>query len=295
MTDKLYALRFQDVSEDPELIYELFAALELDYSSYEDKEGDASCFLIYAETPAAYAEARSRFDDAVAEWRGFGLAIADAEEITILKEEWSESWKKYFKIINIAENLTIKPSWLEYSPRPGEAVVELDPGMSFGTGQHATTSYCLSAVARFANDPEVKSLLDAGTGSGILAIAGALLGYAPIDAFDYDPEAVVVTRENIERNALPSGAINLMVADVTTFTGCSGGYDLALVNILGHILVANPTHIVSLVRPGGYLALAGILTGEFDALAAEFTSRGCAELERRTEKEWTSGLFRREK
>ena len=295
MTEKLYALKFQDVSEDQELIYELFAALELDYSSYEDKEGDASCFMIYAETPDGYAEMKARFDAAVAEWRSLGLVIADAEEITIRKEEWSESWKKYFKIINIAENLTIKPSWLEYSPRPGEAVVELDPGMSFGTGQHATTSYCLSAVARFARDDGVKCLLDAGTGSGILAIAGALLGYAPIDAFDYDPEAVVVARENIERNALPQGAINLTVADVTAFAGRPGGYDLALVNILGHILVANSKHIVSLVRPGGYLALAGILSGEFDALAAEFVSRGCTELERRTEKEWTSGLFRREK
>ena len=80
----------------------------------------------------------------------------------------------------------IRPSWLEYTPKAGQAVVNIDPGMSFGTGQHATTAYCLKALAQHAGNADYKSVLDAGCGSGILAIAAKLLGYKPIAAYDYD-------------------------------------------------------------------------------------------------------------
>ncbi len=292
MNELLYGLKFKDRSASPELVFELFAALDLFYSSYEDREGDNSFLMIYAETPEAFAEAKKRFLDAAAQWRTFGLELFDFEDLTIRREEWSEVWKKYFKIIHIAPNLVIRPSWLEYEAKSGEAVVRIDPGMSFGTGQHATTSFCLRKVAEEAGKPGMSKLLDAGCGSGILAIAGALLGYSPVDAFDYDPEAVTVAAENIGLNGVTE-KINLSQADVAAFRPIEGGYDLALVNILSHILIANARHISGFVRPGGKLALAGILTAEFDKLSAAFVRCGCEELERFTEREWTSGLFRR--
>ncbi|MDD4817197.1 MAG: 50S ribosomal protein L11 methyltransferase [Victivallaceae bacterium] len=292
MNELLYGLKFKDRSASKELVFELLAALELFYSSYDDREGDNSFLMVYAETPEQFAEAKKRFLAAVEDWRKFGLDLFDFEELTIRREEWSEVWKKYFKIIHIAPNLVIRPSWLDYAPNPGEAVVRIDPGMSFGTGQHATTGFCLRKVAEFAGRPGINRLLDAGCGSGILAIAGALLGYAAVDAFDYDPEAVTVAAENIERNGV-TGRISLTQADVAAFRPPDGGYDLALVNILSHILIASARHISGFVRPGGMLALAGILTAEFDKLSAAFARCGCVELERFTEREWTSGLFRR--
>lgn len=293
MNDLLYAIKFRDKSKDPELVFEFLAALDVQYSSYEDKEFGDSYLIIYTESREEFAAVKTRFLASVEEWRMYGLDIYDMEEITVRKEDWSEVWKKYFNIIHIADNLVIKPSWLEYSPAPEEAVVTLDPGMSFGTGQHATTSFCLRTLAKYADNPNVKSVLDAGCGSGILAIAAALLGYRPVDAFDYDPEAIMVAEENIAANGLSSNDITLTQADVAEYKAREGGYDLALVNILGHILKANAEHIVGFVRPGGLLALAGILNDEFDDLSRRFTAiPGCVELERFSEKEWTSGLFR---
>lgn len=293
MNDLLYAIKFRDKSPDSELVFEFLAALDVQYSSYEDKEFGNSYLLIYTESEEEFAAVKARFLAGLEEWNAYGLSVTDVEEITVRKEDWSEVWKKYFNIIHIADNLVIRPSWLEYNPAPGEAVVTLDPGMSFGTGQHATTSFCLRTLAEYAKNPDVKSVLDAGCGSGILAIAAALLGYSPVDAFDYDPEAIMVAGENIAANGLSVADIKLEQADVAEYTGREGGYDLALVNILGHILKANAEHIVGFVRPGGLLALAGILNEEFDELSKRFTAiPGCVELKRFSEKEWTSGLFR---
>ncbi len=295
MNELLYGLKFRNTSPMPELIFELFSALDLDYSSYEDKEGGPSYMMIYAETPEKFAADKAAFTNALTEWSNFGVSVDGMEEVQIKKEEWSEVWKKYFHILHIADNLVIKPSWLDYTAKPGEAVVEIDPGMSFGTGQHATTSFCLHKLAEFAGAGKVKSVLDAGCGSGILALAAAKLGYAPVQAFDYDPEAVTIAAENFALNHLTDADIELTQADVACFQPISGGYDLALVNILGHILKANARHITRLVHVDGYLALAGILSAEFDALSEAFVRQGCVEVERFTEKEWTSGLFIRQK
>ncbi|MEA4861920.1 MAG: 50S ribosomal protein L11 methyltransferase [Victivallaceae bacterium] len=292
MNELLYGLKFHDRSASKELIFELLPALELYYSSWEDREGGDSFFVVYAETPETYAETKERFLAAAEEWRPLGLDLRGFEDLTIRKEEWSEVWKRYFHVIEVAPNLVIKPSWLEYDRKGSEAVVEIDPGMSFGTGQHATTAFCLRKAAELAGKPVFKSLLDAGCGSGILAIAGALLGYQPVDAFDYDPEAVAMAAENIELNHV-TAKINLTQADVAAYRPIEGGYDLALVNILAHVLKANARHITTFVRPGGFLALAGILAAEFDGVSAAFVRCGCTELERFTEKEWTGGLFRR--
>jgi len=292
ISDRLFCIRVTDFSGNPDLSFELLGALEAPVSSYEDRETGAMNFFFYGETPEEQRVLADRITANLESWRELGANLTDPECFDLRKEEWSEVWKKYFPILHIAANLVIRPSWLEYAPRPGEAVLEIDPGMSFGTGQHATTSYCLRVLARHAGEAEYRRLLDAGTGSGILAIAGALLGYRPIDAFDYDPDAVSVARENAARNRPEADLIRFFTADATEYDAPEP-YDIAAVNILCPILRAHAARIVSWVRPGGLLVLAGILSGEFDALAEDFTRAGAAELERCTEKEWTSGLFRR--
>lgn len=291
VSDLLYGVKVTDFSGNPDLSFELLGALEADFSSYEDRETGAISFAAYAETPEARRDLCERLAANLDAWREMGVNFSDPECFDLKKEEWSEVWKKYFHILHIAANLVVRPSWLEYHARPGQVVVDIDPGMSFGTGQHATTAYCLRVLARYAGQPEYRRLLDAGTGSGILAIAGVKLGYHPVDAFDYDPDAVTVALENAALNRLASTAVHFFTADATCFAAAER-YDLAAVNILCPILRAHAPRIVSWVRPGGLLALAGILSGDFDALSRDFAAAGAVELERFTEKEWTSGLFR---
>ncbi len=291
MNDLLYCCKMRDESGSFEAAAELFNALEFEFSSWENREERTVYHTVYATGEETGRGNFERLKTLVREWREYGVELSAPEYFELKKEDWAEVWKKYFPILPISDKLIIKPSWLDYTPTTGQAVVEIDPGMSFGTGQHATTSFCLHALDRFAGDSGVKSVLDAGCGSGILAIAAVKLGYAPVDAFDYDPDAVRIAAENFALNAITS--ITPEVADAAVYRGRQDGYDLVCANILGHLLRAYKLNIASWVRPGKYLALAGILSSEFDALAAEYLALGFTEIERRSEKEWTSGLFRK--
>lgn len=286
--DLLYCLKMTDNSGDFNLAAEMFSALELDFSSLEDRENRCVYHIVYAQTPELAAEGRRKIEESLTFWRDLGVALSNFEELEIKKEDWANVWKKYFDIIQISPKLAIKPSWLEYTPLPGQAVLEIDPGMSFGTGQHATTFFCLQMIDELTGKPEVKSMLDAGCGSGILAIAGSLLKYHPIDAFDYDPDAVMIAKENFELNHIND--ITPTVADAADYRG-KLQYDLVCANILGHLLKAYRKNISTWVRPGGYLVLAGILATEFDSVRDAFAAQGFTELKRDTLREWTSGLF----
>lgn len=291
MNDMLYCIKLVDDSENFDLAAEMLAALELESSSFEDKENKRVCHTIYAADPETAAENLALVTNAVKEWTPLGVRISAIEPFELKKEDWAEVWKKYFDVIPVSETLVIKPSWLDVERKPGMAVVEIDPGMSFGTGQHATTYYCLKTIDRLAGKPGVKSMLDAGCGSGILTIAAALRGYDPVDAFDNDPDAVRIAAENLALNRIRT--VSPVVGDAAVWLGRAEQYDLVCANILGHLLVAFRNNIVSWVRPGGYLTLAGILSTEFDGVAAAFIELGFEELDRETLREWTSGLFRK--
>jgi len=136
--------------------------------------------------------------------RAAGLDVGEGEWAVerVKREDWSESWKKHFSPIEVGDRLLVKPEWEEIEPKLGQAVVILNPGMSFGTGHHATTLFCLRHLAECMPVGGGKSLLDAGTGSGILAISAAKLGYGTVEAWDFDPVAVDVARRNAEQNGL---------------------------------------------------------------------------------------------
>ena len=145
-----------------------------------------------------------------------GLKIGSGK-VTLAKvrrEDWAESWKRHFKPIEIGDALLVKPSWSKKTPRKNQAVVILDPGLSFGTGQHPTTAFCLRELVRCGKIKTGRSFLDIGTGSGILAIAAAKLGYSPVYAFDFDPEAVRVARANARVNGVHK-KVRIVRKDVT--------------------------------------------------------------------------------
>jgi ribosomal protein L11 methyltransferase len=289
--DTIFCCKLKDESLNQDLTTEFLIALEYDFSSWQDLENNLAFHTLYFPTEAEAEAAKKRIEKLLPEWQELGIDIESIELLSIKREDWAEVWKKYFNILHISERLVIKPSWLEYEPKPGQKIVEIDPGMSFGTGQHATTAYCLKMIDKLIDEDNIETFLDAGCGSGILSIAAAKLGYSEIDAFDIDPDCIMIAGENIEANELSADEISLQVSDVAEYSNLGKSYDLVAANILAHILRENRDKIVSFVKPGGKLILAGILTSDFENTAKCFCELGLEQLDSFTEKEWTSGLF----
>jgi ribosomal protein L11 methyltransferase len=287
----LYTIILEDYSDSDGLVPELLGIFECDFSSFEDRENRKFLHTLYFPTADERDEMVDQVKAAVKEWKEFGADLEFCGIDEVRKSEWAEAWKKYFKPIEISERLLIRPSWIDAPAKEGQKILTLDPGMSFGTGQHATTLFCLKMIDRFSTDPEVKSVLDAGCGSGILAIAAGLLGYDKVDAFDFDPDAVRVAKENLEINNVSN--IVPTVGDAAEYAGDPEKYDLVCANILGHLLIAFSGNISTWVKDGKYLSLAGILNQDFDAVSRCYCEKGFEEIERFTLKEWTSGLFRK--
>jgi len=205
---------------------------------------------------------------------------------------WKESWKRHFKPLEIGRRLLLRPSWSRRKARPQQAVVVLDPGLSFGTGQHPTTAFCLKELVRARNARPNQSLLDIGTGSGILAIAAAKLGFVPVQAFDMDPESVRIATKNARCNKVHD-RIQFRQADLTRLPRQSPTrFDVVCANLLSDLLVSEKRRLLNLVKRDGVLILAGILNREFSDLNSQFTSAGAQPLHTRCEGEWQSGSYR---
>jgi len=206
-------------------------------------------------------------------------------------EDWANNWKVHFKTVRIGQRLVIKPTWEEYQKLPGDLVIQIDPGMAFGTGAHPTTRMCLESMERICLDDEgsglTDSLLDVGTGSGVLSIAAALLGATRITAVDIDPEAVRVTQENLELN----GVDGVVQASTTPLSELQGEYGIVVANILAEELVRLADQLTARVAAGGWLILSGILTEKEEFVRAGFP--GLSLVENPREAEWSCLTFRK--
>ena len=208
----------------------------------------------------------------------------------VKREDWSESWKKHFSPIEVGDRLLVKPEWEEIEPKLGQAVVILNPGMSFGTGHHATTLFCLKQLAECMPVGGGKSLLDAGTGSGILAISAAKLGYAPVEAWDFDPVAVGVARRNAEQNGLGQ-TLAFEDRDLTKMPPGGRQFDVVCANLMSELLVAEKSKLASWLAPTGRLVLAGVLLEQFAQVEAGFCGLGMELVAAESLDEWRSGAF----
>ncbi len=209
-------------------------------------------------------------------------------------ENWAESWKKHFPVQRVGRRLVIKPTWRRYHSRPGDLMIELDPGMSFGTGHHPTTRFCLKSIERLSSrqsrQPAVpRSFLDLGAGSGILAIAAAKLGYAPVRAVDIDPQAVRIARENARLNA-----VRFPIRTATADTVVSAEpFDVVAANLRTDVLVAQRRRLARLVSHGGHLILAGILEREAGPVRKAFRALGLACFACESSRNWAGFVFRK--
>lgn len=205
--------------------------------------------------------------------------------------DWAESWKRHFKPVSIGRKLLVKPTWNRKKPAPGQALVLLDPGLSFGTGQHATTRFCLQELVDVRDADRPQSLLDAGMGSGILALAGVALGFGPVEGFDFDPDCVRTAGENAALNGM-TDKVTFEHADVTRLPKRpKRRFDVVCANLMADLLVLVAPVLVNRVAPGGRLILAGILTTQFPAVEEAFAKLGWRRLHDCVEREWKSGSF----
>ena len=204
-------------------------------------------------------------------------------------EDWSRKWKEHFKPLPVGKRFIVSPTW-EAEPRdPERLIIRIDPGRAFGTGHHETTRLCLEWLESCglpASSAPV-SLLDVGTGSGILAIGAAMLGFGDITAIDNDPEAVETAEENVLLNGL-SGKIRLLRA---TAEEVEGQFDAVISNIESGPLIRMAETIASRLRDGGRLALSGILDEQADEVCAKYEKMGLAPAGRKAAGEWVLLAF----
>ena len=171
------------------------------------------------------------------------------------EEEWATAWKKYYHPVKISERFTIVPTWEEYTPvSSDELIIELDPGMAFGTGTHPTTVMCIQALERTVNTGD--RVIDVGTGSGVLSISAAMLGAEKVIALDLDEVAVNSARLNIELNKVDQ------IVDVSQnnlLDGVEPGADIVVANILAEVILRFTNDVASVVKQGGYFIASGII------------------------------------
>lgn len=183
--------------------------------------------------------------------------------------EWKDKWKEYFRPFRVSDRIVICPTWEETEVRDEDILIRIDPGMAFGTGTHETTSMCLALLEQTVRPGQ--SVLDCGTGSGILSIAAAKLGAGEVLGIDIDPEAVRVAKENIERNGV-SGTARAEQGDLTK--GVPFTADLVVGNLMAELIVMLTPDIAAHLAPGGRFISSGILTEKEDLVRGALEKEG---------------------
>lgn len=208
---------------------------------------------------------------------------------TVHEQEWADVWKEHFHVERVGRRLVIRPSWRAYTPQPDDVVIDLDPGMAFGTGQHPTTRTCLELLEEHVAPGSV--VLDVGTGSGILAVAAVKLGAARCLALDVDTQAVRVARDNVARNGV---ADRVQVAEGTLPIALASrhAFDLALANITAAAVAALAPDLAATLRPGGTLIGSGIVADRLDAVLAALMAAGCSIIDVRAVGDWRTVVAR---
>ena len=205
--------------------------------------------------------------------------------------DWENAWKEHYHVLRVGPRIVVKPSWREHAAEPGDVVIELDPGMAFGTGLHPTTQMCLNALETRCRPG--MPVLDLGTGSGILAIAAAKLGASSVIALDVDPVAVESARDNIRRNAVDPIVI-VEAGSLAEVKRRRLTFDLALVNILAKTIVELCDEgLAETINPGGQIVCAGLIESQEDEVREALERAGLEVIERFQDKDWVGLACRR--
>lgn len=253
-------------------------------TEFDDGSGDTVVVTIktYLPLDEEGRKTRQRIEEAL--WhlgQIYPLPAPEFRELT--EDDWANAWKKHYHVLHVGQRIVIRPSWQEHQPRPDEVVIELDPGMAFGTGLHPTTQMCLQALEEHLKPGD--KVLDLGTGSGILAIAAAKLGAGSVLALDNDPLAVKAAQANVQSN----GVQDIVTVEPGSLDKAAEEFELVLVNILARVIIDLADQgLVDRVRPAGLMIAAGIIEEQEAEVAAALGKHGLEIVERRQEKDWVA-------
>ncbi|GIP20551.1 50S ribosomal protein L11 methyltransferase [Paenibacillus sp. J22TS3] len=236
----------------------------------------------------------------IEELRDFGIdpGVIKFEIRDVHEDDWANNWKQYFKPLRVSDRLTIKPTWEDYEPQtPEERIIELDPGMAFGTGTHPTTALCLRTLEGVIEEGD--EVIDVGTGSGILAIGAVKLGARHVLAIDLDPVAVTSARENTQLNGL-SDEITVHESDLlsvlkegTTGLGVQLPVRVVVANILAEIILLFIDDVYQALEPGGYYIASGIYKNKEQIVEEALIKAGFEITEKAREEDWIAFVARK--
>ena len=216
--------------------------------------------------------------------------MANLEVRTLEEADWENAWKAHFSVLKVGRRMVIKPSWLSYRPAEGDIVIELDPGMAFGTGYHPTTRMCMEALERWVS-PSAQ-VLDLGTGSAILSMTAAALGAARIVALDVDPTAVRAARKNIKGAGLKN-SVRLVRGSLPHPEAVPGSFQIAVANISAKTVRERAPHLYATLDREGLLITSGFVDDQATDLKAYLVQMGFEPVEDIAIDDWVALVMRR--
>jgi ribosomal protein L11 methyltransferase len=251
----------------------------------------------YIKPGARGAEIRRRIEEGL--WHLSQIyPIPEPQIRTVRKEDWAHAWKQFYKPLRIGRRILLKPAWETVEPEPDDIVIELEPGMAFGTGMHPTTRLCVAALEELVQPGD--AMLDVGTGSGILSVLAAKLGAALVFATDIDPLAIDATRENLQRNGVRmEGDTQVRIEQESVPAGQSGRFQVVVANILTEVLVKlfdgayGNVPLAEPIASGGHMILSGILDEKADMVIEAGQRHGLALRQRKQEGDWVALIMQR--
>lgn len=261
--------------------------------SYSDELPGTACVVGYFRpdaAPTALAEAKAWLQQLPT----FGLdpGPARVEATFVADADWANAWREHYHVLRVGQRLVIKPTWEAFVAEAGDVVLELDPGMAFGTGNHPTTALCLEALDAAIIGGE--RVADIGTGSGILAIAAAKLGASSVEAIDVDAEAVEIAQVNAQLNGVAC-RVRMAVGDAAALVDSGRGpFDIVVMNIIADVICAAAPELRRLCHPHGLWILSGIIEGRESDVKDALRRNGLRVTGRRQAGEWVLLEARRE-
>ncbi|MEE4608908.1 MAG: 50S ribosomal protein L11 methyltransferase [Desulfobacteraceae bacterium] len=232
---------------------------------------------------------RQGLDDALARLASRLPLAWEIRQRKIADEDWAESWKAFFHPVQVGRHLVVKPTWRAYDPQPGQMVIEIDPGMAFGSGTHPTTRLCMALMEDYLKPGD--DVLDVGTGSGILLLAAAKLGAGFLMGVDIDAVAVEVAGANLALNNIALDRFRLRRGGIDQAP--VRPYQLVAANILSEVIVPMIPAAAGLLAPDGVLITSGIIAGNAPAVIDALSATGLKFIEARRQEEWVALAARR--
>ena len=288
VTDILYGLGAQGVAIDEPVDVERLREDELYWDYIDEKllENDTEetkIMAYFSEEETNLPEKIAVIKEKIRNLTEFGLSIGSGtvELSNVNQEDWESAWKQYFKPVHVTDRIVVKPEWEEYSPQEGEIVIEIDPGMAFGTGTHETTSMCINQIEK--NLKEGDRVIDIGSGSGILSMAAVLLGAEKATGVDLDPVAVRVALENVELNNLQD-KIDILHGNLTDVIREKA--DIVVANIMADIILILLEDVREFIKDDGLFISSGIIQEKRAAVEARLLEKNFSIVEVETKGEW---------